>query len=255
MEDLHFKILIPVYNAEEFIENALISVLNQNYDNFECIITDDCSTDNTVEIISSFISENTVEDYFTLRRNKKRMFALYNLHCMMLQSNADDEDVYITLDGDDWLNGDDVLSRLNDIYEQESCWLTYGSYVIYPGGQDSSFHVNEYPKEIIESGDFRKDPKWRASHLRSFKHKLARQLVEDDLVDDEDGSYYQMAYDHALMFPLMEMARERIAFVSDILYVYNDSNPINVHKVDRQKQIEVADRIRLNHLKRGKIEW
>ena len=55
--------------------------------------------------------------------------------------DADDEDVVVCLDGDDWLNGEGVFSRLNEIYEKEDCWLTYGSYMQYPDGRDSSFHV------------------------------------------------------------------------------------------------------------------
>ena len=249
----HFKIIIPVYNAESYIKNALVSVMNQNYDNFECIITDDYSSDNTVDVVDDFIYEHALEDYFHLRRNQKRMFALYNLYCMMLSSDADDEDVYITLDGDDWLAGNDVLSKLDQIYTEDDCWLTYGSYVVYPSGQDSSFHVTEYPQEIIESGDFRKDPQWRASHLRTFKHKLAKHIQEDDLID-EDGEYYQMTWDQAMMFPMMEMARERIRFVSDILYVYNDDNPINDHKVDRQKQIDTGERIKTRHQKKDRMQ-
>lgn len=45
---------IPVYNGSRFVELAIKSVLNQTYTNFELIITDDGSTDNTLEIISSF---------------------------------------------------------------------------------------------------------------------------------------------------------------------------------------------------------
>ncbi len=248
----HFKIIIPVYNAEPYIQNALISVMNQDYDNFECIITDDYSTDNTVDVVDDFIYEHALEDYFHLRRNQKRMFALYNLYSMMLSSDADDEDVYITLDGDDWLAGNDVLSKLDQIYTEDDCWLTYGSYVVYPSGQDSSFHVTEYHHKTIKSGDFRKDPQWRASHLRTFKHKLARHIQEEDLID-EDGSYYRYAYDQALMFPMMEMARERIRFVSDILCVYNDENPMNVHKIEPQVQIDMAERVRNNHEKKDKL--
>ena len=65
----HFKIMIPVYNAEEFIKNALISVMNQEYDNFECIITDDCSSDDTAKVIQDFIIDNDAELYFHLHQN------------------------------------------------------------------------------------------------------------------------------------------------------------------------------------------
>lgn len=45
---------MPVYNAEKFIERAIQSVLNQTYTNFELIVTDDGSTDNSVAIIKTF---------------------------------------------------------------------------------------------------------------------------------------------------------------------------------------------------------
>ena len=147
---IHFKIIIPAYNVEDWIENALISVWNQDYDNFECIVSNDCSEDKTSEIIRDFISNNEAEEYFVLYENVERRYALYNIHMMIREMNAEDEDVIVWLDGDDWLNGNDVLSRLNEIYEEENCWLTYGSYVRYPDGHDSSFHVSEYSKEICE---------------------------------------------------------------------------------------------------------
>ena len=225
----HFKIIIPTYNAEEFIENALISVLNQDYDDFECIITDDCSSDDTAKLIQDFISDNAAEDYFIFHQNTERKLALYNLHSMIQDMDAEDEDVVVMLDGDDWFSNNEVLSRLDQIYQEDKCWLTYGSYVQYPDGRNSSFHVSEYSDEILKSGDFKKDPQWRASHLRTFKYKLARRLTKEDL-SDEDGNYYEMTWDQAMMYPMMEMARERVKFVSDVLYVYNDANPINDHK-------------------------
>ena len=59
---IHFKIITPVYEVEDFIENALNSVFNQDYDNFEYIITDDGSKDGTVEKIKEFIKKNDCGD-------------------------------------------------------------------------------------------------------------------------------------------------------------------------------------------------
>jgi len=249
----HFKIIIPAYNVEDMIENALISVMNQDYDNFECIITNDCSEDKTSQVIRDFISDNEAQEYFVLYENAERKYALYNLYMMIREMNAVDEDVIVMLDGDDWLNGDNVFARLNEIYEEEDCWLTYGSYIEYPSGRDSSFHVSEYSADIIESGDFKKDPQWRASHLRSFKYNLAKRLTEEDLTE-EDGSFYEMTWDQAMMYPMMEMAREKIKFVPEPLYVYNNDNPINDHKVDRQKQIDTGKRILARHIKKERLE-
>lgn len=46
-------VLIPTYNCAPYVKQAVQSILDQTYTNFECIIIDDCSTDNTVAIIKS----------------------------------------------------------------------------------------------------------------------------------------------------------------------------------------------------------
>lgn len=46
------SVVMPVYNAEKFIYDALISILNQTYKNLDIIIIDDCSSDSSIEIIN-----------------------------------------------------------------------------------------------------------------------------------------------------------------------------------------------------------
>lgn len=53
-EEVFCTIGIPVYNAEKFLKQALDSVLRQTHENFEVLITDDGSTDKSLEIIKSY---------------------------------------------------------------------------------------------------------------------------------------------------------------------------------------------------------
>ena len=48
------SVLIPLYNAEKYIGDTLQSVLHQTYKNFDVIIVDDSSTDNSLEIVNSY---------------------------------------------------------------------------------------------------------------------------------------------------------------------------------------------------------
>jgi glycosyltransferase involved in cell wall biosynthesis len=51
------SVLMPVYNSENYVEEAIKSILTQSYSNFEFIIIDDASTDNSVQIIRSLRDE------------------------------------------------------------------------------------------------------------------------------------------------------------------------------------------------------
>lgn len=48
------SVIMPVYNGEKFIAQAIVSILAQSYQNFELLIVDDCSFDNTAKIIKYY---------------------------------------------------------------------------------------------------------------------------------------------------------------------------------------------------------
>ena len=52
------SIVVPTFNSERFIETCINSILSQNYQNYEVIICDNCSTDNTIKIIKKIVKKN-----------------------------------------------------------------------------------------------------------------------------------------------------------------------------------------------------
>ncbi len=60
IKDDLISVIIPVYNRPVMIKKAIFSVLNQSYKNFELIIADDGSTDETINIIKSFDSDKRI---------------------------------------------------------------------------------------------------------------------------------------------------------------------------------------------------
>ncbi len=59
------------------------------------------------------------------------------------------------------------------------------------------------------------------------------------------GAFYCMAWDQAMMFPMLEMSGHRAKFISEVLYIYNAANPLNDCKVDRQLQRSLETVIRM----------
>ena len=52
------SIIVPVYNAERFLEETINTVLDQTYTNWELILVNDCSTDNSLKIINKYVKKD-----------------------------------------------------------------------------------------------------------------------------------------------------------------------------------------------------
>jgi len=100
MPDLKFDILIPAYNGAEYIGDTLRSILSQNFQNFEIIIQDDASTDNTIEVVKKFNDPR-----IRIFRNEKNLGYPENLES--LSKKATGNIVYLM--GQDDILGEDTL--------------------------------------------------------------------------------------------------------------------------------------------------
>lgn len=235
-----FKIVIPVYNSEKWIEKCLQSVLDQNKDLIvEVGIINDASTDKTLEVTKSFLERSKYPYHIRLFDRGKNVGALENIVYGISQICQNDEDIIVLLDGDDWLYSKNVLSYINEVYENNpSLWLTYGQFVKL---SNDKLGLNDV---ITDTRIYRKSNMWVTSHLRTFKYHLWKRIVDKDLRDDKN-QYFRMSWDMAIMYPMIEMAgKDRIQCIRKNLYVYNDLNPINDFKKDQELQIRTAEYIR-----------
>ena len=77
------SVIIPAYNAERYVELAVRSIMNQTYKNLEILITDDCSTDRTFEILKKLAEEDSRIKLF---RNDKNLGIVDSLNFMIAVS-------------------------------------------------------------------------------------------------------------------------------------------------------------------------
>lgn len=231
-----FKIDIPFYNAEKYIERCLMSVLTQKYDNFHIILTNDASTDKSDEIIQEILKE--FPNKITYIKNDKNMGAMYN-HQKMAFNYCDPEDIVIHLDGDDLLINKKVLSYINEFYNKNNCWMMYGQYKFISGRAGTSKpYLSEYDFNRIRELPF------VVSHIRTFKafafHEIKNQDPELRCFKNSLGDWYPMTCDVAMMYPLMEICGyEKVKYNDKILYLYNDNNPISDVKKNMQLQLSI----------------
>jgi len=214
-----FVIITTAYNNKAWLERMLHSVLNQKSSNWRLIYIDDASNDGSVELARKRLE--TEGTRVRLVTNHSRIGLLANLNRAV--STCADDEVIVSVDGDDWLIGEHVIETLTEIYKDPDVWLTYGSYQNDSDGS-RGMYSRELPRVIVEKNLFRKYP-WASSHLKTFKTWLFRRINPEDL--RIDGEYFRVTTDHAMMYPMLEMSGLHSRYIEKILYVYNDKNPLN----------------------------
>lgn len=78
------SVIMSVYNDENNVANAIQSILDQTFDDFEFLIIDDCSTDNTYEEITKFVNDSRVKLYV----NEKNIGLTKSLNKLIEESNG-----------------------------------------------------------------------------------------------------------------------------------------------------------------------
>lgn len=106
-DPIFFSVIIPTYNSEFFILKTLRSVKKQIFKNFEILIIDDGSSDNTVPLINKFILENKIRIKLLKQKNSGGPASPRNLGI----KNSEGEWICF-LDSDDYW----FANKLNDIY-------------------------------------------------------------------------------------------------------------------------------------------
>jgi hypothetical protein len=98
------------------------------------------------------------------------------------------------------------------------------------------------PKNIVERNVFR-EYTHNPGHLRTFYAGLFKQIKKEDLM--HEGEFLRMCADNAVMFPMIEMARNgHFKFINRVLLVWNGANDLNDHKVVRGLQYQLDKLIR-----------
>jgi glycosyltransferase involved in cell wall biosynthesis len=143
---MRVSVIIPTYNRAEFLPRAIISVLRQNFTDFEMIVVDDGSIDNTADVVSRYIEKDPRIIYFRFKENRGGN-AARNKGVELAQGR------YIAfLDSDDeWLQ--DKLQMQVEWFEknQSDSTVLYCKYFVSESGDLRKDRLD------VRCGDLRKD--------------------------------------------------------------------------------------------------
>ncbi len=218
-----FSIVIPVYNAEKYLDECVESVLSQSVADFELILVNDGSTDSSGHIC----------DRFALRDERVRVIHQQNSGHITARMNgvsAAVGDYIMFIDSDDyWLDG--ALSKVENNLERFGCdmlvfRLRRGDETCHDffGGERADISHSEYfTVSLAESG-------MNSLVIKTYARKLFKN------VDISSFSGLRNSEDLVLS-TMLAKAAAKISYVPDVLYYYRPNegsitNSFNAKEID-----------------------
>ena len=140
------SIIMPSYNTAKYIGESIESVQRQTYQNWELIIVDDCSTDNTDEVVKSYLSDERI-NYF---KNEKNSGAAVSRNRALREAKGK----WIAfLDSDDlWMP--EKLKKQISFMEKNGYHFSYTNYAEIDTEDNRNGITVTGPKKITKTGFF-----------------------------------------------------------------------------------------------------
>lgn len=202
------SVIIPVYNVEKYVIPCLESVKNQTFKEFEAIIVNDGSTDNSLDIVNDYISKNSIKNFFVISQKNQGLSASRN-HGMDI---AKGEWLFF-LDADDWVENN-ALELLVESAEKYNSDLVIGGYQAVDDVIGKTELWSNYPYE------YGKIPE-EFNGLHSFGfcwgRLFKRKIVEDNILRFEERVAY--AEDNAWQLDYNRFVKT-YSCVNDVVYNY-----------------------------------
>ncbi len=203
------SIILPVYNVEQYLKQCLDSITTQTFKDIEIIIVNDCSTDNSLQIINEY-------------QQKDSRIILINLEKNGGVSNARNEGIKIAkgkyisfVDSDDWVKQDFIKILFNNI-ENHKCDVFAGSFSFYDDNTSNFYNYKhpDYIKEYKSYTDLLLLPNytcmtWYKIYSRDF-------LIRNNLFFDSNLKIKE----DCLFFYKLILSKPKIIFDNIPLYFY-----------------------------------
>lgn len=215
---MFFSILIPVYNTSIYIKECVESVLNQSFTDYEILLIDDGSTDNSGKICDEY-----VKSYPFINVIHKE-----NEGLMMTRRRGFQEaqgDYFICLDSDDFLYDKYSLEKIHKVIVESNCDLVLYNYMYGAGGgrNERVRNLFDYENGHVFEGNNLKELYAKMVTTNSMNNIWIK-CPSRNIVDiDTDYSVWKnvicRAEDMFQSYPMLSNAK-RVGYINDPLYFY-----------------------------------
>lgn len=211
------SIIVPVYNTQKYLRKCVLSVFSQTYKDFELILVNDCSTDQSLSLCKDFESKDRRVRVIDKKQNegvdKARFSGL---------EEAIGESIFF-LDSDDWLD-DRALQLLNDRMTSCNCDIVVGGGKRYIGPFPISIGNTkqpEYVDTVICHDEFMQKYYLGYFGYNLFPVNIWGTLYKRSVIDAACVQPCGVSFGEDLVFNMKVMPfANKIAVIGDAIYNY-----------------------------------
>jgi glycosyltransferase involved in cell wall biosynthesis len=212
MNNLFFSIIIPTYNRSQFLKSAIDSVLFQNFSNFEIIIIDDGSIDDTKIVVDEYKNVDYRVSYF-FQNNSERAISRNN------GASKAKGKFLIFLDSDDFFSNPDHLCKLYDFIKNNNFkeGLYFTGAKIKSG--DKFTLTRDYPDEELNKIDFFINESIIPARVCLSKSIFNFMKFDDECIVVEDTVLWTLVKEKYSVFYVP---------IFSVTYLLHDDNSVNI---------------------------
>jgi glycosyltransferase involved in cell wall biosynthesis len=218
------SVIIPNYNHAKFLRQRIESILDQTYRDFEIIILDDCSTDNSREIIDDYTSRYPFITVFYNSRNSGSPFIQWDYGV----TKAKGDYIWIA-ESDDFAEPGFLEKTSAFMNENENVGLVYSNSKVYDEQKKTEYFVSEKKKFFSKS-------KWVHNYSRNGRKEIRENLYLACTINNVSSvlfrkrKYIEAGFaDHSMIFCGDWYIYLRILLLSDIVYISEPLNNFRLH--------------------------
>ena len=175
------SVITTTYNSSKYICDTIIAVLDQDVNfEFEYLISDDCSSDDTVKLVSNLKNSHPKGEYIRLLRNQNNLGVMKNFFKAVNQSRGK----YIAFcDSDDlWIDKKKIFKQIGFLEKNKKCVMAYHSFV---NKMHSSLDIEIFNKEE-PINVILKNPQTSTMIVRGILRNLVNKSVVDEALSLND---------------------------------------------------------------------
>ncbi len=202
------SIIIPVYNVEQYLSQCLDSILNQTFNDFECICINDGSTDNSLSILCEYAAK---DNRIKIIDQKNKGLA-YTRNVGIKNSIGQ---YLLFVDSDDWLTKDCLYKSFNKIKETSSDVVQF-NYKFYYSKE------NKYvSKRVFESEKIKEEDTISAILQKSYEGPIWRRIYKRDILLKNNLFFYEgRVSEDGVFSAVLFLYTKKIVYIEDELYIY-----------------------------------